>query len=348
MLLRSLVAVLSISLLLAIAPAFADTPNSKGTVSADGLATVQLKATTLRMTTNLLARAKTLDEAVERLNARREVALAKLKDLGAEPKSEVWGHLEVQKVQVSDAELHPEKYRQATPPAQQQVPNAYHATGPQPGYAVQGFPNGYAQQGRPIPSETFYCVAMTLTADWKLDGREDAELIKSAETLKTKIEASDLSGMKAAAKSKKLPPEEEIFVPNERNPQEEHNKPNGPYSQPNAPYPHQAYAPVYNPQPTLNQIAEFPANSPCLYEYKQFSFVVNITPDQRKAARDEAFANAKINATEIAEAAGMQLGSLENCSGCESIMSTTRKLELAGYSIYFSHYYTIHATFKMQ
>ena len=122
-------------------------------------------------------------------------------------------------------------------------------------------------------------VTTTLTANWPLAGDTTEKLLLAADTVREKVKAAELSGGKEVPK---LSPEEqevaeEMAAEIARNSgnDEEQAKPGEPH----------------------------------------FLFLARLSPQERQAALAEAFAKAKVQAAELAKAAGTGLGSLTGLSG---------------------------------
>lgn len=118
-------------------------------------------------------------------------------------------------------------------------------------------------------------VASFLKAEWPLAAEEPEKLLLAAHKLQEKIKAADLAGAKDAAK---LSPEEEELA--------EEMAQSGPFGEEQA----EPGAP-------------------------QFVFVAKISDQERREALAKAFQKAKDHATQVAEAAGAELGPLVMLSG---------------------------------
>jgi uncharacterized protein YggE len=119
-------------------------------------------------------------------------------------------------------------------------------------------------------------LAATLTAQWPLGTQSQEEMLLKAQGIQENIKAADLAGSKEA---EKLAPEEEEF-------EEEASQ-------------------------VANQFGE-EAPQPGL---PQFVFVAVLPKQDRQKAMSEAFAKAKAQAAELAQAAGVELGPLTGLAG---------------------------------
>jgi hypothetical protein len=119
-------------------------------------------------------------------------------------------------------------------------------------------------------------VSATLTAKWPLGAESHEKLLLLTQKLQNKIKAADLAGTKEA---EKLSPEEEEF-------EEEASQ-------------------------MMNQSGE---EGPQVGQ-PQFVFVAALPKAERQKAMADAFAKAKVQAGELAKAAGIELGPLVGLSG---------------------------------
>lgn len=149
-----------------------------GGFSGSGSVEIKRAPQRMRMQVDLLAKGKTLKEALERLKSRRETALSELQKLGAVKES----------VNVDDPVLHTPENDQS---AQVRRMMMARATG---------------KSAAKKPPVQLVTVKSVLKAEWKLIGAEQADRLVSAHDLKEKIEKVDLSGSKEVSK---LTPEEQ-------------------------------------------------------------------------------------------------------------------------------------------
>ena len=126
-------------------------------------------------------------------------------------------------------------------------------------------------------------VTCTLSADWPLAAASQEKLMLLVHDIHEKIKAADLSGGKEA---EKLSPEEEELAEEARQMMSRYGESPQPLGQPT------------------------------------FLFIAEITPQDREKAMAKAFSKAKVQAAELAKAAGVELGGLigigGGCSGQNS------------------------------
>lgn len=146
-------------------------PADMPTVSANGSAALQRQPKEMVMHVELLARGKSLKEAIANLKTRRETALAQLKTLAADMDS-----VKFDNPTTSSA------LGQAQQQMQQMILQRVRASG------------GPVPAGLKTPEST--TVTMGLTARWKLNGEDISELLEQIDALKKRIEAADLAGAK--------------------------------------------------------------------------------------------------------------------------------------------------------
>jgi uncharacterized protein YggE len=154
-----------------------ETPR-KATISAMGTVQVQRQPTTLRMNLQLLAKGKTLEEALEKLKTRRQAAAKQLQSLEAD------------KASIS-----------FSPPA---VFTAQNQQQRQLEAMVRERMGHGKKAAKPIkPAVT---VSTLLTAQWPLAADSPEKLLLVVEALREKIKSADLAGVK---ETEKLSPEEQ-------------------------------------------------------------------------------------------------------------------------------------------
>ncbi len=127
-------------------------------------------------------------------------------------------------------------------------------------------------------------VTCSMSADWPLEAASQEKLMLLVHDIHEKIKAADLSGGKEA---EKLSPEEEEMAEEARQ--------------------------------TMSRYGE----SPQPLGEPTFLFIANLSPQDRETAMAKAFSKAKIQAAELAKAAGVELGGLigigGGCSGQNSL-----------------------------
>jgi uncharacterized protein YggE len=368
----------------------AKAPNpAGGTITGNGGATIRPKVESFRMQIQLAARGKTLDEALDRLKARREAALEKLSKLGIEKEGieigkigmTTWSGPVAYSVECAPVAVPPSGSYAAPATNYGGAPPLLSSSGPSPveeadrpapatpfvpvnpgtvpanppassvsvppiappseggwnsapsvppsAAPMLPTPSPYASPG-PVaypsyPStspnygiQTYYTVTSSLTADWKLLGESQEDVLRESQRLKEKVEAADLLGLKG---DKKLPAEEESL----RASLMSYSVPmvvaapcGVSYSPPATPVmtdeSSQPIAPVNYPQPTVYQPVYQPVyrvGPSAIDSTPKFLFVARVTDAQRKAALAEAFAEAKSHAAELAEASGSSLGPIQ-------------------------------------
>ena len=153
-------------------------------IVAGGTATMQQKPTQLRLYMQLVAKGKTLNEALAKLKERREVATAQLETLKADKTSIVFGAPTVQNAQS---------------PRKRQIEAMVMAQMRSRGKKMP--------KGLQVPHTV--TVAATLTAQWPLVGESPEQMLVMAQGIQDKIKAADLAGDK---ESEALSAEEEEFA----------------------------------------------------------------------------------------------------------------------------------------
>jgi uncharacterized protein YggE len=177
-------AVLAAGLLIAAGPAAmrargaAPEKGDPATVSGMGEAQVKRAPSVLRMHLQLIARGKTLEEALAALKDRREAAVAKLEKLKAKAANVTF-----------------------SAPALNVDPNAQRRR-------MEMLVNQRMSRGKKAakPVQPPAMVTVMLSIDWPLEGDSPEKLFLAAETLRDQVKAADLSGAK---ETDKLSPEEQ-------------------------------------------------------------------------------------------------------------------------------------------
>lgn len=155
--------------------------NSGSTVAGVGQVTIQPKPSAIRMHIELVAKGKTLEEALGNLRDRREAALVQLEALRADMDSvevdppRVSGQQSAQKRQMEMMLMERMRSRGGKVPPGIQAPKSY-------------------------------AVSAALSVEWPLKVDDAERLLMAAEVLREKIKEADLAGTKDA---EKLSPEEE-------------------------------------------------------------------------------------------------------------------------------------------
>jgi len=121
-----------------------------------------------------------------------------------------------------------------------------------------------------------FTVSAMLTAEWPLEAKTPEELLLAAHALMEKVQAADLAGMKDAEKLS--PEEEELFE-------------------------------------EMNSMSRRSSDEPIPPGQPYFLYVARISEKDRQQALAEAFAKAKAQAAQLAQAAAVPLGPLVALSG---------------------------------
>jgi uncharacterized protein YggE len=171
-----------IVLLLPATALVAQTSPSLGSVSADGTATLECQPELLRLKTDLLAKAGTLEEALEALTARKGAAREKLIELGASPASISLDPPRI--IERSQREAQIETMLQYQDNVDDSLKEKLESL----------------KQASPVK------VAATLTVEWPLKAREGEALLLESHQITEKVHAADLAGQ---AEFEKLSPQEE-------------------------------------------------------------------------------------------------------------------------------------------
>jgi uncharacterized protein YggE len=222
--------------------------SGEGTVAGTGTEVIKRAPEILRMQIEITAKAKTLGVALKKLEAHRDAALGQLAKMSSEKETTRAGEPQV------GASVSPQQQQMAMMVRQR--------------LAQAGKKNKKAPE-KPIS------VACTLTAEWKLKGKNTVELLLEAQAIEDKVRAADLAGMDAEEKTAE---EEELAE------EMEEQMPN--FGDDNQPKPG---------EPT-------------------FIFVGKISPQDRAKATSAAFAKARQQAEELSVAAGAELGALQSLS----------------------------------
>jgi hypothetical protein len=199
----------------------------------------------------LVAKGKSLEEALTKLKDRREAAKVQLDAMGADKDSIALG-----------------------------TPRRSSAQGQQQQQIEMMVMQRITSRGRAVPKglqvPKSVAVSTTLTAEWPLKAETPEALLLELETLKEKVTAADLAGVKQA---EKLSPEEEELAEEMAQMMQNRGEEAAPVGQP------------------------------------VFIYVARITPEDRDKAMARAFAKARTQAEMVARAAGVKLGPLVGLSG---------------------------------
>jgi hypothetical protein len=201
-----------------------------------------------------------------------------------------------------------------TPPATATYPPASSSSGPAyappgtvplpPPASSQGWnsPPAIASPSVPSPPKPYVTVLESVTANWKLSGETQEDLLKESEKLKDKIEEADISGLKS---DQKLPSEEEslrsnvVMMPYYPNLGISTVEPVSVHEPPLLPPPGMSYR-------TMTAYYKVVNCEP------KFLFVARVSEKQRKTLEVQAFACAKSQAEALTEAAGCKLGAIQS------------------------------------
>jgi uncharacterized protein YggE len=222
-------------------PAQAD---GTGTVSGEAVTEIKRTPEVLRIHVELMAKEKTLKEALAKLKQRRTAAEKQLAAWGVAPEAITFGDPTLSSDK-TDRQLQMEMM----------VRDRIRRKG------------GVKKPAQPGPT----ILGLTLTADVPLKARNTEDLLVEFQDLKQKIEAADLSGMK---EMQKLSPQEEELAEEMPPDLDNNNEPR-------------------RGQPTLMLIARIPE-------------------EERTKALADAYGKARAEATELARAAGLELGPLNS------------------------------------
>lgn len=221
-----------------------------GTISGNGVVVLKREPQILRLQIDLIAKGKSLTDAIETLKARREAARKQLTDLGAAPAS----------IEFADMQVVPGKtdqQRQMEMMIRQRMRASGKATTKE------------ADKSGPLT------VSVNLKAEWPLQAGSAEERLLRAHELQEKIRAADLAGQKA----------DEQLSPEEQEAAEESEE---------------------------AQMRVYESNEGPKPGEPVFFYVCKIPDADRAKALAEAFAKAKAQAAQFAEAAGVTLGALRH------------------------------------
>jgi uncharacterized protein YggE len=252
---------------------------SDATVHGSATVTLHPAATRLRMQMQLRAFGKTPEAALENLKARREAAVARLKSLGADAAS-----ISVSTPRVGPAaKAAPPVMYTAPVPAGGQPPVVQPPTiAPEPGNY-----NPFAPRTDPAKRPSICTASTTVRAEWTLPhvGESSERAALAAAGIMEKVRSMPVDAgapQKLSAEEKEIVEEVEMGLA-------------------------QA-APTYSPYAAPHTVwTSGPAGA-------VFVYVAVLSDEQRKAALAAAYLQAKTDAAELAEAAGMQLGSITSLS----------------------------------
>jgi uncharacterized protein YggE len=282
-------------------------PAEWGTVSGVGSATLRPKPTKLRVQMSLQSYGKSVESALERLKVRRETVAGKLRAMKAAKESISFGGPSVVKIAPGGAPgyspmaVPPSLPGEAVPvlPATPLVPvpapEAAPAPAPPPTFAPATVRKPVVADNlkaatAPEPRELFSATA-TVTAEWPLDAETTEQALATAEAIRKRIAAADLTSTKGADK---LSAEEQELLEESRGGGTTTVTPQ----------------PMFAPAPSVAYVEPSGAGNS-----QPFQYVAPISAQQRKAALAEAFVKAKTQAAEVAEAAGGKLGPIVSVSG---------------------------------
>jgi len=271
----------------------------EATVAGEGSASVRLSPARLRLRIQLVTHGSTAEAAIQRLAKRREAAIAKLKELGADPESITASRSKVEVATI---------FRSSTPPTMVPVPmpSSYGPilvptspaapstfvpadSGPVPAVSpTESVPTSPTPlpptSTSPAATPTEHTVhkppqltsaSTTLKAEWNIEGKPVDEILLKTESLREAIAKADLLGEKH---SEDMSPEEQELL-------EEQGADMMP----------QQASFGHSPNSLMPGVPEF-------------SYLGSPSASQRKAVYAAAVANARQQAVELGEAAGVKLG----------------------------------------
>jgi hypothetical protein len=156
-------------------------------------------------------------------------------------------------------------------------------------------PPGLQPTPRPPRSsaQELYVAVVTLTAQWTLKAETAEDALVAGEAIRKKVQAV----FGDAKLTEKLSPEEQELL------EESRGSGPAPIWVPATP------GPTFAPPTTASAVPVMPSFN------ANFMYVAELSAQQRKAALAEAFAKAKAQAAEIAEATGTKLGRIESVNG---------------------------------
>jgi uncharacterized protein YggE len=262
-------------LLIGPAPAMA----GESTVSGSGTVTLRPMPTRLRLQVQLRSYGKTAEAALKNLKTRREAAVAELTALKADAAS-IWFSIP------------------QTAPAAPAVPVVYGVPIARPLVPVPVEPSaGSPPPATPPPVEVrpappsmkpqlppLLVASTTLRAEWPLEKADPEQLAAAVTAIREKVKLADLTGGKA---TKGLSSEEQELL----------EEAQMGLTQPSS-------APSWTPGPYSAMVGPQSPGGPV------FVFVAVLSDTERKDALARAVAEAKKDAAELAEAAGMKLGAI--------------------------------------
>jgi hypothetical protein len=158
---------------------------AKPGITASGTTTVERKPTQLRLYMQLLAKGKTLQDALAKLKERREAATAQLEALKVDKKSIVFGT-----PSLANAQSARKRQIEAMVMAQMRARGKKAPKGLQPPQTVT--------------------VSATLTAQWPLEAESLEQMLVIAQGIQDKIKAADLAGVKEKDSDTPAAEEEEV------------------------------------------------------------------------------------------------------------------------------------------
>jgi uncharacterized protein YggE len=242
----------------------------------------------LRMQVELRSYGLTVDAALTSLKARRAAATAQLQKLNADAASICFSTARagLPQTMYATAVVSP-AVSYATPIAPSYAPYpqvpapaiALPSAAATPSFGQSAAP-GNNPPAKPRPQ--LFVAATTLKADWLLPGADADEIVAAAEAIRQRAMAVDLVGRKMA--HDQLSPEEQELA------EEAEMRYSGPVGASTVP-----------PADTRLRPA--------------FVYVAVLSDKQRKTMLADAYASAKNNAAELAEAAGTKLGAIVNLQG---------------------------------
>lgn len=220
-------------------------------ISGTGSVVLKRSATRMRMYVELSGKAETLEEALAKLEQRRQAAVTQLETLRADTKSVTLGKPTLSNPQTAQRRQFEQMVIERMGSRVKEVP-----------------------KGLKVPKTVI--VSMRLSAEWPLDAASPEQLLLATEALKEKVTAADLAGTK---QTEELSPEEAELA--------------------------EEMAAMMSDQGE----EQVPVGKP------HFVYVARISEADRDRAMAEAFGKAKLQAGQLARAAGIGLGPLVGISG---------------------------------
>ena len=218
-------------------------------ISTVGTASAKQKPTILRMYLELVAKGSNLDEALKKMQERRDGARSQLETLKADKDAISFSTPGLSTAQSS-------RQRQIEAMLMERM-------------------RSRARKSSKSQTPSSVTVNVTLTAQWSLKAETPEKILLMAQDLQEKIKAADLAGSKEA---EKLSPEEQEIAEEAAN--------------------------MAGSEDPTSQIGQ-----------PHFIYVAIVSKDDREKLLGEAFSNAKVQATDLAKAANVELGSLTGLSG---------------------------------